>query len=190
MGCILEFASALTRERYTTGYNEDSDEAIATSIQECHARSRFRVIMKTFATRYTTIISDHIVHPSYIWNKVLVQFGAALVTYMKQKDKIVPKSIGVNANTIATALRHHLATDHPHLVAYFNQELKNKVKPHSLSWNGPAIEVMPRPKDFDGVMEALGLGEAREMPYSGLYCGQQDDIYFKGEWSDEGCASD
>lgn len=188
VGCILEFAAVLTRHQYEPGYDAESDHAITAGVQECHARSRFRVIMKTFATQYMTIISGHIVHPSYIWNKLLVQFGARLVTYMKKKTKVVPKSPGVNTKSIAKAVRTHLVTDHPHLVAPFTLELKNN--PTSLTWNGPAIEVMPRKSGIDGAMDALGLQESREMPNDPLYCGHEDDAYFKGEWSDEGWESD
>lgn len=188
VGCVLEFASVLSRERYKTGYDENSDEAIAGSVQACHARSRFRVIMKTFATRYTTIISGQIIHPSYIWNKLLVQFGAALVTYMKKQDTVVPKSTGINPKTITQAVRKHLATDHPHLLSPFRVELKKK--PTALTWNGPIIEVIHKKNGFDGVMDALGVEEASEMPSGDLYCGHDDDDYFEGEWSDEGWDSD
>lgn len=106
---------------------------------------------------------------------------------MKKEDK-VPKSVGVNAKTITLAVRKHLVTDHPHLVAAFNLELKKNVT--ALSWTGTHIEVMPRHTGFEGVMDALGMEEAREMPDGALYYGHADDDYFKGEWSDEGWESD
>lgn len=178
VGCVLEFASVLNRDRYAGHYDDNSEEAIAMNVEATHARTRFRVIMKTFAARYVTIIGQRIVHPSYVWSRVLVQFGAALVTYMQQNKKVAVRSPGVTIAAVTAAV--HLQTDHPHLVAPFIKELK--LKPTTLTWNGPAIEVVCRNAQFDNMMTAAGLEEARELPEQPLYVGG-DDSYYQGDWS-------
>lgn len=184
VGCILEFASALNRELYAGKYDEDSDEAISMNVEAAHARSRFRVIMKTFATRYVTLINKQMVHPSYIWNRILVQFGAAMVTYLKRKWAVLVKFPGVTPQSVAAAVKTHLQRDHPHLVVPFERELKLKPKPTALTWTGSAIEIVPRSAHFDNVMSAVGIEEWREMPEHPIYLGG-DDSYYQGEWSSE-----
>lgn len=66
------------------------------NVEAAHARSRLHVIMKTFAARYVKVIGHQMVHLSYIWNHILVQFGAVMVTYMRQKWKILVQSPGLD----------------------------------------------------------------------------------------------
>lgn len=180
VGCVLEFSSALNIAGYSGSAIEDEDAAIAASVEAGHARARFRVIMKSFGTRYTTIVADQLVHPSYIWNRILVQFGAALVNYMKKQNKVAVKAPGVSAKSIAQAVQSHLTTDHPHLVLPFQRELKKN--PTSLTWNGLPIHVIRRSAACDHVLAAVGIEEGREMLDSCLYMGG-DDSYYQGEWS-------
>lgn len=187
VGCVLEFASALNRDIYSGNYDEDDDETIAINVEAAHARTRFRVIMKTFAARFTTVIGEQMVHPSYIWNRILVQFGAAMVTYMQKKATVVVQSPGVSHQTISAAVKLHLQTDHPHLVAPFQRELKAKAT--ALTWSGEAIQVVPRTAAFEHIMTAAGLEELRELPERPLYVGG-DDAYYQGEWSNDDSEDD
>lgn len=180
VGCILEFASVLNRDYYSGRYDPEDEDTIAVSVEAAHARTRFRVIMKTFAARYTTVIGEHVVHPSYIWNRLLVQFGAAIVTYMQKKTRVAVKSAGVTAPKISAAVKLHLQTDHPHLLVPFQRELK--VKPTALTWDGPPIQIIPRSRAFEDIMNAVGFEEAREWPDRPIYAGG-DDSYYQGDWS-------
>lgn len=167
---------------YSTARQEQTSATIAATVEAGHARTRFRVIMKTFSTRYTTIIGNRIIHPSYIWNRILVQFAAAVVCYLKKKNTIVPKSEGVTIKKLSLAVESHLQSDYPHLVIPFRRELK--LNPTALTWDGPAIEIIQRTEAFDKVMLATGLEEGRELPERPLYVGG-DDSYYQEEWSSD-----
>lgn len=182
VGCVLEFADALNHDRYSGEYDGENPDTIAMNVEAAHARSRFRVIMKTFGAQYTTIIGNRIVHPSYIWNRILVQFGAAMVTYMRQKAPVVVPSRTFTHQAIAQAVKTHLLSDHPHLVIPFEKELA--LNPGALTWNSSPIEVIPRAGGFHNAMIASGVEESREVPELPIYIGG-DDSYYKGEWSSD-----
>lgn len=177
VGCILEYATALDRDRYLPHY--DPEKNIPQLTEEGHARMRFRVIMKTFSIRYTTAIGGMIVHPSYIWNRILVRFGAALVTYMRTAQATAPKVKGVHAASVSRAVQAHLLSDHPHLVPCFEQDLKDK--PTALSWEGPQISITPRPGAFNDIIDAADVEEPREWAEDPLFIGRVDE----GVWSED-----
>lgn len=169
VGCVLEYAAALDRDRYLSAYDPQTN--IPQLTEEGHARTRFRVIMKTFGIRYTTSIGGITVHPYYIWNRILVRFGAALATYMQTARGKAPKVPGVEPASVTAAVRAHLRSDHPHLVPCFEQDLKDR--PTTLTWDGPQIIITPRSIDDASVMEA------REWADDPLFIGPVDD----GAWS-------
>ncbi|KZP21008.1 hypothetical protein FIBSPDRAFT_891401 [Athelia psychrophila] len=119
LGCVLEFTTALRSDRYGDDYNPSSDLVASDLEQENLARTWFRVIMKTLASRFFTVIEGTIVHTSYIWESVLVGFAAAVVRHMKSKQKVVEQVHSRGPKEVATALSLHLELDHLHLIELY-----------------------------------------------------------------------
>lgn len=188
VGCVVEFATALNRERYAEGYDPTLTSSVEDLAGECQARTMFRVIMKTFATKFTTVIKGKVVHPSYVWQKILVQFAAAVVAHMEARSDEAEGSPGRTPIAVQEALRRHLQLDHPHLVAPFDAALKEDPKPASLTWDGPRIKIRRKGPVFDKVMGAMGAVEAldwdeRRLQPIGEHSGTKEvDEYYKGVW--------
>lgn len=163
LGCVIEFATALCRVRYADHYDPDTAEAETIHAEESQARTWFRVIMKIFATKYGTVVSGQMVHPSYIWHHCLVGFAAAVVTLMKTKARTLEPFPNGTASKVTSTFRSHLEHDHPHLLAPFNAALKEKIgnKPArtSLLWDGRAIQIFPKPRVYGKLMQAMGIPE-------------------------------
>lgn len=64
--CVLKFATALVVDRYGDGYDPYSHLVLANLQQDNLARSWFRGIMKSFSTKFFTVIEGKIIHSSYI----------------------------------------------------------------------------------------------------------------------------
>ncbi|KZP24898.1 hypothetical protein FIBSPDRAFT_950925 [Athelia psychrophila] len=116
LGCVLEFTTALGSDRYGNDYDPSSDSVASDLEQENLARTWFRVIMKTFTSRFFTVIEGTIVHTLYIWESILVGFAAAVVRHMKSKQKVVEQVHKRGLKEVAAALSLHLELDHLHLV--------------------------------------------------------------------------
>lgn len=183
VGCILEFSTALNRLRYRPGYFPASDSEERS--EEEHARTRFRLIMKAFAEQFFTTF-DHIglVHPSFIWKRILVRFAAAVVTYRKVRDDVVPEQPGMTTESITAAFRAHLQADHRELLPCFESDLQQA--PDTLTWDGPSISIFHRNQSVNPLQSAMGVGERVDIQeYPGpLYLNKDD-----GEESSDGAWS-
>lgn len=191
VGCVLEFATALSRTRYAPEYDPNSDEACEEHSQESQARTFFRVIMKTFATKYGLFIDDKMVHPSYLWQHILVGFAAAVVAHMHAKKKVVVMAPGVSPGTVEDALRLHLQVDHPHLLAPFNAALGEDPPRKALSWDGPPINIAPKTSAYEQLLQAVGIREKLDLAkwpirVAGVDSGIEGvDKYYQTEWPGE-----
>lgn len=183
LGCVLEFATPLRRDRYGRGYDASSD-AVARDLEEENlARTWFRVIMKTFATKYFLVIKGAIIHASYIWEYVLVGFAAAVVTHMHNKMAAVELEEGRTAETVSDAFSWHLGQDYPHLVQPFMTALADTPARTSLTWNGPPIEIKRKTHAFYPIMRAAGFVEGVEWKGAPLHAdgvSPRMNTYYKG----------
>ncbi|KZP25476.1 hypothetical protein FIBSPDRAFT_887999 [Athelia psychrophila] len=92
-----------------------SSDSVASDLeQENLAGTWFRVMMKTFTSRFFTVIEGTIIHTSYIWESILVGFATAVVRYMESKQKVVQQVHTRGPKEVATALSLHLELDHLH----------------------------------------------------------------------------
>lgn len=188
VGCVLEFGHALSRARYARTYDPSSDDACEEFAQDIQARTFFRVIMKVFATKFGLLIDNKIVHPSYLWQRILVGFAAAVVTHMVAKGDVAPMAPGMTPTTVQEALRLHLQVDHPHLVAPFNAALEEDPSRKSLTWDGPDIIILPKTNAFQQLLRAARIREQLDLKnwpirHPGIASGiEAVDQYYLAEW--------
>lgn len=196
LGCVLEFSAALSRERYEETYDTGTDAACADRMQEDHTRTWFRVLMKTFTTKYTIVVGTEVVHASYLWHSVMVGFAAALVNYVTARQNTVDLAPGVTPESVASAVRLHLREDHPHLVAAFNYALEDKRVRTSLTWDGPAFKVVSKSDPTYRLFEALGILEDHDLAAWPLHahCEREGEEtvnkYYEGVWPGEDAPHD
>lgn len=166
LGCVLEFATALRSDRYGADYDPSSASVAADLQQENLARTWFRVIMKTFASKFFTVIEGTIVHASYIWESVMVGFAAAVITHMRAKHDDVEQVPGRGPEEVAMALYSHVAFDHPHLLEPLHRASAETPARTSLTWNGPAIQIKRKTPAFYPMLRAIGVSE--ELDWEGF----------------------
>lgn len=161
LGCVLKFATPLRRDRYGPDYDPLSNTVAYDLEEENLARMWFRVIMKTFATKYLIVIKDTIIHTSYIWESVIVGFAAVVVTHMKHMKSVVEVDKGRTPENVAKALTWHLQQDYSHLVQPLIRALVGPDICTSLTWNRPPIEIKRKTYYvFYPMLCAVGLVEA------------------------------
>lgn len=137
--------------------------------QESLSRTFFRVIMKTFGDRYVLNIGGALVHPTHVWQSILVRFAVVVVGYMKSKHQELFKEPGLTPLALESKLRAHFQMDHPHLLPAFNAALEDDPVPLELLWDGPTIEVIQRSKTSESFLRAAGgleLRSNRDWPLS------------------------
>lgn len=188
LGCVLEFATPLNRFRYRKDYDPDEPSAVHDLEQESLSRTFFRVIMKTFGDRHVLNIGGALVHPTHVWQSILVRFAVVVVGYMKTKHKELFKEPGLTPLALESKLRGHFQTDHPHLLPAFNAALEDDPVPLELLWDGPTIKVIQRSKTSESFLRAAGgleLRSNRDWPLSRddtfLTC-EPVNKFFEGDW--------
>lgn len=184
LGCILEFATALSLDKYSEDYDHAAQASLQDFADERQARTFFRVIMKVFATKYTTLINGTVVHPSYVWQKIMIRFAAAFVTHMKAKEPLVEPVPGRTSLTVEQALRRHFELDYPHLVSPFQAALDEVPAITSLTWEAsppkdaslaksvarsPRIQIRRKTAIFCKMLKAAGIVEALDYEPFPLY---------------------
>lgn len=169
IGCVLEFTTALSRDRYAVSYDATTDEFYADQTRENQARTWFRVLMKVFGKHHAIVMEDKVVHPTYLWHSVIVGFAAAIINYMKAKENDAKFAPGVNPASVHEAIYHHLKEDHPHLVGALDVALLNKTPRSELTWKGPDFQVVPKSRSFNTLMRAMGISEQRDVDTWPLY---------------------
>lgn len=188
LGCILEFATALSRERYNEDYDHASPESWRDFTEQSQARTWFRVILKTFATKYTTVIKGKLVHPSCIWETVLVNFASAVVSHLDVEHISMEEIPGLTPEAVEEALHRHLSSDYPHLVAPFEAAIETLPRQNCLSWNGSRIQIQKKTRVFDKMLAAMGITEALHCASSAILSEGADsgveelNKYFSGVW--------
>lgn len=150
LGMIADFSGVLYRPRYET-----KDKFVEDIPQE---RLCFRVLWKTFAIKYATMIGGIWVHPSYIYKAAVVGFAVALIRYRNAINNVKD---AVTANQLEKAIKDHFVTDHPDLVHILDFILQSEEDKGWLVWNGPPIVIVKR-SEAEARMAADGLREARQ----------------------------
>lgn len=169
LGCVLEFATSLHRDRYVGTYDPATDAACEAQTREDQARTWYRVLLKTFAAKHAIIIEKRMVHVSYLAHSVMVGFAAAVINYMKDQREKAKFAPGQSPSTVEQAMRHHLQEDHPHLVAALDLALVEEKPRCQLTWAGSSFQVVVKSKSFDSLTLALGMPEQRELASCPLY---------------------
>lgn len=163
VGCVLEFTTALSRNRYEANYDPSSDDACALRAEEHQGRTWFRVLMKVFGRQYAVTRDDHtILHISSVWQALLVRFAVAVVNYMREKEEVVKLVEGMNATTVQDALRLHLSEDHPHLVQPFDIAVEDD-DITLLTWEEETLAIIRKSGSAHHLFSALGICEDQEL---------------------------
>lgn len=192
LGCVLELSDALTRDRYAPGYNPDLAENWQDFSEESQARTWYRVIMKMFAANYTLILQGMLVHPSYLWQYLLVRFAAAIYTHMGAPRQLVDIVEGRTRLAVKEALQKHFREDHPHLEAPFLSAITEDKKDRtSMTWEGGPIRIKAKTLIFQQILSAAQMSEILDLPQFPLYKPGKDrgmtrvNAYYEGEWIDD-----
>lgn len=188
LGCIVELNAALDRARYKSDYREDDEKKLRDLEQESQSRTFFRVIMKTFASKYFLKVGPTVEHPTLIWQSHLVKFAVVVLGYMKAKFNIVRKEPGLTPEALETRLRLHFQTDHPHLLPAFNAAITDIPAPRELDWAGPPVRVLRRTNVSMPLLRASGSGERRKGFHWPLHRSDDQlnqapvDAFYEGAW--------
>ena len=137
VGNMLEFATAL-------GLKSHGRKPPPEVLEEQNvAMWRYRIFQSWFIDRYILEIGGQGVNPSYLFYKLLIQFGTALCSYMKRWEKKAPLTI--TAQQVIAAVLDHLRKDWQDLLDAFQKLLHDDPSAgHWFSWNGPDFHVFCR----------------------------------------------
>lgn len=135
LGMIAEFCEVMHRPAYKDGRTCDVPPE----------RAMFRVLMKTFASKYATRLDGEWVHPSYIYKLSVLKFALGLLTYKPPKSA----ERTFSTNQLNDNLDLFIAVNHPELSSALTRE-KRRYKEQEegsegwFSWKGPDIEIVDR----------------------------------------------
>lgn len=161
LGNLLEFSVALSQQHYAGLLGP---EAIA---EQNAARWRYRVLMNWFGSKYATLIGDEWIHPSYLVNRLLVEFAAALVVYKRAMVNGAPEVKICDPSSFQDAIAAHLETDHPSLVPVW-EELITQTE-GLFYWSGPAIKIRERTAEFKLFLRLSPDGELSQLANRPIY---------------------
>jgi hypothetical protein len=138
VGNVIELADILNRRHYT------KDATAIEQEEENVIRWRYRLFAKWFIMNYTTYVGDKLVNPGYIFKRSLVQFMAAISSYVKSS----PNSTGIKGVTpllVQSKISHFIRRCYNELFREYARILGKTAS--DFSWIGPDITVSKRDKD-------------------------------------------
>ena len=136
VGNMLEFATAL-------GLKHSGKKSHPEVLEERNAAMwQYRIFQSWFNHRYVLEIGDQGVNPCYLFNRSLIQFGAALCFYMKRWEEKAPLTI--TTKQVTAAVLDHIRKEWQDLLHAFEQLLNDDPsKCHWFIWNGPKFHIFP-----------------------------------------------
>jgi hypothetical protein len=145
VGTLLEVAEVIDRRHYTGKVDDLEEEEIA------FARLRYRRFCTWFSNQFITVIGAAWVHPSYIFQRSLLQFSACLIYYKRERQAQsadVPTTSGCTARKMEQMIHEHLATHWPELTrsmaALLDDEVEMGMDVSSFRWTGPMFIIAKR----------------------------------------------
>jgi hypothetical protein len=137
VGNMLEFASAFSFKYF--GSKPPADVIEERNV----AMWRYRLFQGWFNRRYILDIGGAGLNPCYLFNRSLLQFGAAICCYMRRWEKKV--FLGITAKQVTGIVLDHIRNEWQDLLVAFEKTLKDdSTKSNWFTWKGPTFRIFRR----------------------------------------------
>ena len=150
------------------------------------AQSHFQSLIHFFSIHFITILEGVAVHCSYIFNRMLAEFSAAVIAFSKaiHDKEEVNKQEGeeekedddddeeeeeeqISYFEVKAGIDGIIGQSHPEVLKYY-QYCVYKGHKH-FTWTGPSVKIEPRSEAWSSILPYLTSGEQVDFPGFSIY---------------------
>lgn len=158
LGVFIIFSAAFDNRFYST------TKPPPTLVDELtYAERQFHSLLHIFSQRFILVLEGEPVAHSYVVDRMLGEFAAAVVVLTKalcgpmddRLSLVVERIEGIIQGSYPMVLSYYLqCLDHGHM---------------HFVWTGPDLQIVPRTESLDAVMPLLTVGELLDLPSHQIY---------------------
>jgi hypothetical protein len=165
LGVFIILSSALDRRFDSHGY------AASTLMEEQgHAILHFHSLLHIFTQRFIVVLDGQPIAPSYVVDRMLGEFAAAIVVFNKAiLESLEDSQDGTTLSRITDIVTYIIKQTYPAVFPYFSDCVRRGHK-HFL-WTGPNLHIFQHSEGCDSIMPLLTLGELIDLPGHQIYQG-------------------
>ena len=162
LGVFIILSSALDGRFYKT------TKPPFTLVEElAYAGHCFHSLLHIFSGRFIVVLEGEPIAYSYVVDRMLGEFAAAVVVFAKALDD---GEVGITSSWVAEPSKRIegiLRVSYPQVFLYFTQCLDRGHK-HFI-WTGPDLQIIPCSESFNAIMPLLTMGELLDLPSHQIY---------------------
>lgn len=110
-----------------------------------YARWIYRMLQSNISRRFSFKVGNKFVPPLLIFRRSLLEFAAAIVTYMQDTEDISAKNEACNALKLKEKMVTFFDSNYPELLSQLHHHINNGVE--YLCWRGPKITITKRSEE-------------------------------------------
>lgn len=128
-----------------------------------HAERQFHSLLHIFSQRFIVVLEGEPVEHSYVVNRMLGEFAAAVVVFAKALCRPMDDRLSLVVERIEGIVQG----SYPMVFSYYLQCL-DRGHMHFV-WTGPDLQIVRRIESFDAIMPLLTMGELLDLPSHQIY---------------------
>jgi hypothetical protein len=163
LGVFLILSPALDGRFYATS------KPRATLAEEfSHAKDHFHHLLHVFSERFIIVLEGKAVAHSYVVERMLAEFAAAVVVFAKAlSGSLDDGADGITSNSVREHMAGILQESYGGVVPYFLQCVERNHK--FFIWTGPALQIHQHFDSLGSVMPLLTVGALLDLPSHQIY---------------------
>ena len=142
------------------------------------AVDHFHAILHVFSERFFILLDGNPVAHSYVFNRMLGEFTAAIVGFANAYHKVHPEGLNDGSGEYAVTYQVFrgrvegiLLESHPNVFPYYSRCVDQNHK--HFVWTGGKVEIFPRSKSGDFII-LQSIGEQPDLPSHGIYSSPEE----------------
>jgi hypothetical protein len=158
LGVFIIFSAVFDSRFYST------TKPPPTLVEElAYAEHQFHSLLHIFSQRFIVVLEGEPVAHSYVVDRMLGEFAAAVVVFAKALCGPMDDRLSLVVERIEGIVQG----SYPMVFPYYLQCL-DRDHMHFI-WTGPDLQILPRIESFDAIMPLLTVGELLDLPSHQIY---------------------
>jgi hypothetical protein len=163
LGIFIILSPALDKRFYETRV-----PATITQEEVIHAKQHFHSVLNILAERFLIVLEGEPIAQSYVFNRMLGEFAAAVVVFVKAiAEDLHDDGDGPSTLNIRAGIQGLLEESYPTVIPYFCECLERHHK--DFLWTGPDVQILRRSQSLDSILPLLSVGELLDLPNHPIY---------------------